>query len=426
QPRNRSGAARISTFQSLLVVSAPREVNERVRKLVDGLTRFRDESLVSRLKIPLRSTAPIVIGGEDLDDGPLLRIYPVEDLVGAEGPAALEELQDAITEIVLKETWADFGGPGRMMAVPPGALLVSQKQKGHKHLEEFLDELRQHVVPGRPAPPLLMADDEDEHLAIFDARVLLSRPDPFAEDELCCLLDGSHAEEMPTPGQGDAPACFRGWLLVPTFDQRTAQLTGLVRWLHQQSALPRALAVRERRDPAETGQLIRRLLASQDAQEQLYLAFVLQFAAVPQEGLEELAAHVENLEDDKDLFLAIRLKEALNRWVSVLSNERLETVFDDTPSPFLRMAALQTLSSRLSLREPTGKILETQTDNMISARSELSADETAELRLALSKRQSPPVHRTLFEAKDRSYLPLLLRGAEPRLPSWRQRRGAAQ
>lgn len=425
QPRNRSGAARISTFQSQLVVSAPRDVNERVRKLVDGLTSFRDESLVSRQKLALRGMAPVAIGDEDSEDG-LLRIYPVEDLVGAEGPDALEELQDAISEIVLKESWADFGGPARMMAVPPGALLVSQKQKGHKQLEEFLDELRQHVVPDHPVPPWLMARDEDERLAFFDVRELLSRPDPFDEDELCCLLDGSLAEELSTRGQGDSPVCFRGWLVVPTFDQRRAQLAGLVRWLQQQSALPRALAVRERREPAETGQLIRRLLASQDALEQLYLAFVLQFAAAPEGGLEELAARVEHLEDDSDLLLAIRLKEAINRWVAVFSNQRLETVFADTDSPLLRKAAMQTLSSRLSLREPTGKTLETQTDNMISARSELSTAEVADLRLALSKRQSPPVYRTLFEEKDRSYLPLLLRGSSPSLPPWRQRRGGAQ
>jgi len=262
----------------------------------------------------------------------------------------------------------------------------------------------------------------DERLAFVDGRKLLSGTDPFSEEELCALLASSSDPDGPEQMPAGVPPCFRGWIVVRSYEQRLGQLVEMVRWLEQHPEAPRALAVRERRNPRETEQLIRRFLDSGSAAEQLYLAFVLQFAAAPEDGMEELAEQVEALEGPTNLLLAIRLKESLNRWVSVLSNERVETIFNASQSRFLRMAAMQTLASRLSLRDPIGEILEMKTDRMITARTELTPNEVIELREALTRRHSPSVHRTDFEEKDRSQAALLRKPAS-RLPPWRKSHG---
>ena len=469
QPRNWSGAASLSSFRSLLVSSAPSKVNEKVQRLVEGLRQFRDESLLARRKGIADYPTLLIDDEQNLPrDELLLRIYPADDLLGADGLAALEVLQDVITGVVAQDKWLEVGGPGAIIAVPPAGLLVSQTPTGHQQVQMFLDELRQHVMPERPAPPWLANRDkrrqeleqalssreqilpgvtrmyelrgaleraiqqdvalgplylihglqklpsgnatppagrppptvkeqlagmglavvdtvhglklmncsDDERLAFLDVTELLARQDPYEVDELGSLLDGGFAPESPAQEHN---TCFRGWLIIRTFDQRQAQLAGLVRWLQQHPEAPRAMAVRERRDSKETSEIIRRLLDSKCEEEQLYLAFVLQLAVPPEVGLEALAERAQGLEVERDLFLATRLKEVLNRWVAVLSNESLEALFSDSPSPLLRMGAMQALASRLSLRDPTGNALEVKTENMIAARKDLSPGEAAEL-----------------------------------------------
>jgi hypothetical protein len=123
---------------------------------VESLRKFRDQSLIARARSEEREGSHIAVGNEDEPvDGDLLRIYPVEDLLGGLGLSALEDLQDALKETVLRKTWSDVGGPGEMIPIPPGALLVSHTREGHDRLGKFLAELRQQAGPRQETPAWL-------------------------------------------------------------------------------------------------------------------------------------------------------------------------------------------------------------------------------------------------------------------------------
>lgn len=520
RPRNWNGAANVATFRSLLVCSAPRHVNEQIQRLVAGIRKYREQSLLAKRKGTLQAPLTVAEGEPAFTNLLRVKIYPADDLLGDEGPAQLTELKAAILATVA-DKWREASEPGSLwigevIPVPPAGLLAAHSQPGHDELQMFLDELRQHFFPGQPIPVWLAARDErrkeleqalssresvlagvirmkqlrsaveraikrdvalgvlylvrefekipdnaaeprpvgsepptvkeqlaglglavvdteyglklldvtdDIRLAFIDARKLLAEENPFDEEEICALLDSPFPPEIRYHTVSTAPSCFRGWVFVRSFEQRLRQLAEMVRWLEDQPAAPRALAVRERGDAKETDRLIRQLLVSKSAAEQLYLAFVLQFAAPPENALEELAVRFESQASRKDQLLTIRLTESLSRWISVLPNEQLEAALKHSRSRLVRLGAVQTLSSRLYLREPTGEVLKVSTEKLIAARAELSSAEVAELRLALEKRSSPSVNRSEFELKDRSDVSPLLRHAKPALPPWRGLRG---
>ena len=88
-------------------------------------------------------SCPLEIGEADISPDALrMRIYPVNDLLGSEGPLAIEELQTAVANTFAEQTSGDI------IPVPPDGLLIFQCPDGHQQVQRFLDEMRQHLVPG--------------------------------------------------------------------------------------------------------------------------------------------------------------------------------------------------------------------------------------------------------------------------------------
>jgi hypothetical protein len=481
-----------SFFEGLLVVAAPREIDTQMQNLMVALEQYRDESLLARQKGTTHiKPFSIEVGEANLSpDALLMRINPVEDLLGSEGSLAMDELRIAVTDIVSPDTWTEMGGPGEIVCVPPGGLLVFQNRDEHQQVQRFLDELRQVMLPKLPPPPWLLSRDkqrqilsqalssreqllfgltrmnelqqaltrmlkqevaldavtipfgfqdlpsvpntpprnlpktvkeqlaglgmiilvkeqgfvltraeEDQRLAFYDVSDLLARNSPFEVNELCSIFDGGLVDDN-TPQLSNGPtAYFRGWLMIRSREERLKMLDDLLAWLRQQPDLPRARTVHKRQDPVETGQLIRRLLDTKSAEEQLYLAFVLQFAAPPEHGLDDLAAQVDSLSDVPDSLVALRLRDVVHRWVVTLPSKRLEVMFDTSPSPLLRKAAIQTLASRGDASQSGFDTVLEAVESRILARPELSAKEIDELRFAVEQRFMPSIHRGSFDVK---------------------------
>lgn len=524
--QNSDGAASISIFQSLLVSSAPIEANGGMRRLVKGLLKYRDESLVASKQKSERRTAPVPIALEEASkEGSLVRIHPVEDLLGAAGPSAIEDLQDAIKELVLENTWDIVGRHGEIIPIPPGALLVSQTPEGHEHLQRFLDELRLHAVPNHPAPEWLVSRDtrrrtleevlssreqilpakdmyelarkiwqmlqrqisishdlswselhrghkfqdlppdrgaplpgspprtireqlaglglavvekesrmelalaeEDVRLAFYDVSELLAPKGKFEADELAALFDEGEVPDPPEWARRErtvAPLCFRGWMIIRGQYGRLKHWEQLLAWLREQRDLPRAEPIERRWDRAETRPLVDRLLGSKSAPEQLYLSFVLQHAAAPEDGYDDLAALAQSLADSQDPLLYVRLKDVLHRWILAKSGKGQEALFATSPSPLLRKGAIQALAARVGAAN-TNYLGEAELRRKISARAELPESEVAELEICLERRQPPPIHRTNFEnrlfAEDGPPILRIPSSRGPdRIPPWRRR-----
>ncbi|MFN0020739.1 MAG: hypothetical protein ACKVP0_20970 [Pirellulaceae bacterium] len=481
----RNLANNCSYYRSLLVVSAPREVNAEVRKLVEALARFRDESFLARQ----RGTAhvepfPMEIGEADLSPVALrMQIYPVNDLLGSEGPLAIEELQTAIANSFSEETSGD------VIPVPPDGLLVFQSPDGHQQVQRFLDELRQHIVPSyrvpqwlgardknrsdlakalasreqdlshlsrmnelhlalslalgrdvildpehlpfgfqdlppvRDEPPpgnhpptikeqlaawglavvaneegfMLTLTEKDQRLEFFDVRDLLSLPVPFEVDELFSIFDRGLTDAESSWRKLEPSHCFYGRLIVQAQDQHLKEVEQLLSWLRKQSSVPRVRGVHQRQDPAESRQLLQRLLGSENVQEQLYLSFVLQFAAPCEDGFEELGARIRLLSRGPNSPLLVRLRDVVHRWVVTLPNERLEEMFDRSHSPILRKAAIQTLSHRIDANKSGQETVLEAVESRIVARPGLSEREIDELRIAVEQRFLPLIHRTKID-----------------------------
>ena len=81
------------------------------------------------------------------------RVYPVADLVGsgsACGSAGrgCDYLIEAMMTCILPESWGGVGGPGTVLAVPPGqpkALAVTQDPRVHDEIGAFLEAVREAV-----------------------------------------------------------------------------------------------------------------------------------------------------------------------------------------------------------------------------------------------------------------------------------------
>ncbi len=90
---------------------------------------------------------------EEADVRPLVRVYPVGDLLGRQGesggePAACQSLIKAITTCVSPDTWENVGGAGSIATIPPGkpsSLIVMQSQRVHEEVADFLGNLRRAV-----------------------------------------------------------------------------------------------------------------------------------------------------------------------------------------------------------------------------------------------------------------------------------------
>jgi hypothetical protein len=513
----RNLANNCSYYKSLLVVSAPREVNARVHKLVEALARFRDESLLARQRGTARvEPFPMEFGEAELfPDALRMRIYPVNDLLGSDGPLAIEELQTAIANAFAEQTSGD------VIPVPPDGLLIFQAPDGHQQVQKFLDELRQHTVPGYRVPQWLAAWDkdrsdlakalasreqvlsslsrmnelqlalsaalgrdvildpvhfpfgfqdlppvrdeppqgnlpptikdqlaalglavvadgegfvltlieEDERLEFFDVRDLLSLPVPFEVDELFSIFDRGLTDAELSWRKLEPSHCFCGRLIVQAQDQHLKEVEQLLGWLRKQSSVPRVRGVHQRQDPAESRQLLQRLLGSENVQEQLYLAFVLQFATPCEDGFEELGAQIHLLSRSPDSPLLLRLRDVVHRWVVTLPNERLEEMFDHSHSPILRKAAIQTLSHRIDANKSGQETVLEAVESRIVARPGLSEREVAELRIAVEQRFLPLIHRTkidfakrLLDANPASALQTDFPSRTHVTPPWRQPR----
>lgn len=250
---------------------------------------------------------------------------------------------------------------------------------------------------------MLTLIEEDQRLELFDVRDLLSLPVPFEVDELLAIFDRGLTDADSAWRNYGPSRCFRGRLIVQAQDQHLKEMEQLLSWLRKQPNVPRVRGVNQRQDPAESRQLLQQMLGSENVQEQLYLAFVLQFAHPCEDGFEEVAARIRSLSRGPDSPLLLRLRDVLHRWVVTLPNERLEEMFDHSHSPILRKAAIQTLSHRIDASRSGQETVLEAVESRILARPGLSAREIAELRVAVEQRFLPPIHRTNFDVSKRLF-----------------------
>ena len=107
----------------------------------------------------------LVITSEEIcAERPMVRIYPVLDLVRApprgdsETVLDFDTLIDTITSHLSPDTWTDNGGPSSIVGGPGGCLVVSQTYSAHREIENLLTGLRQlksdqaKLKPGELAP----------------------------------------------------------------------------------------------------------------------------------------------------------------------------------------------------------------------------------------------------------------------------------
>ena len=127
--------------------------------------------------------------------------------------------------------------------------------------------------------------------------------------------------------------------------------------------------------------------------------------------------------------LLLRLRDVVHRWVVTLPNERLEEMFDHSHSPFLRKAAIQTLSHRIDANKSGQETVLEAVESRILARPGLSEMEIAELRIAVEQRFLPNTYRTKFDVAKRlldanpASAPRMRSSARPLItPPWRQPR----
>jgi len=101
----------------------------------------------------IRDEVLLITTPEEAEIIPLVRVYPVDDLVGRQGEsggeqAGCESLIQAIKTCVLPDTWENVGGAGSIATIPPGkpsSLIVKQSQRVQEEVADFLGNLRRAV-----------------------------------------------------------------------------------------------------------------------------------------------------------------------------------------------------------------------------------------------------------------------------------------
>ncbi len=115
-----------------------------------------------KLAWTIRDEVLLITTPEEADSMLETRLYPVLDLVTMTGTTpdkAMRSEQDydtlieAITTTIDPDSWDDVGGPGTVVEYPSaGALLISQTEEIHEHVEKVLAALRRvKQMQGIPA-----------------------------------------------------------------------------------------------------------------------------------------------------------------------------------------------------------------------------------------------------------------------------------
>lgn len=100
----------------------------------------------------IRNDMLLVTSWEDAELELAAIAYPVHDLVAGKAGPDFDSFIELVTCTIEPATWNDVGGPGAIVGVSRGWLIVDQTDEIHAQLEALIRNLRRVLAEGEPGP----------------------------------------------------------------------------------------------------------------------------------------------------------------------------------------------------------------------------------------------------------------------------------